>query len=181
MPGVALAFFWGLAEGTFFFVVPDVLISLIAIMKPARAWRHVSAAIAAALLAGMMLYSISARDHNRAEDFVTHVPFVQTKMLENVQSSYEKHGVGAIFLGPLTGTPYKIYAVEAPNFISQGSFLWATVPARAERFLFVWIVSGVVGSLLRKRFRRPDRQLIIGLGCFWVSFYAFYWGRIVLQ
>src|ERR1035437_6694807 len=38
MPGVALAFLWGLAEGTFFFVVPDVVISLAALLRPGRAW-----------------------------------------------------------------------------------------------------------------------------------------------
>jgi len=33
-PGIALAFVWGLAEGTLFFVVPDVLLSLAALFGP---------------------------------------------------------------------------------------------------------------------------------------------------
>ena len=52
LPGITLAFFWGFAEGTLFFVVPDVVISLVAIVRPRSAWRHVVAAIAGALLGG---------------------------------------------------------------------------------------------------------------------------------
>jgi len=36
-PGIALAFLWGLAEGTLFLVVPDVLLSLAAMLGPRRA------------------------------------------------------------------------------------------------------------------------------------------------
>lgn len=178
---VALAFFWGLAEAAAFFVVPDVLISLAAMLHPARVWRHVMAATAGALIGGALLYAWSARNPLQAQAAVTHVPFVRTKMLEDVHASYQAHGMRAILIGPLTGTPYKIYAVEAPDFISLGAFLAITIPARLERFLFVWAVFGLAGSVLRSRFRISVRQFAIAHACFWGLFYAFYWGRIVLH
>jgi len=55
-PGVALAFFWGLAEGSFFFVVPDVAISLVAMLKPRWAWGHVMGAVAGTVAAAMLLF-----------------------------------------------------------------------------------------------------------------------------
>ncbi|HEY2860419.1 MAG TPA: hypothetical protein VGJ21_18500 [Terracidiphilus sp.] len=179
--GVWLSFFWGLAEGTFFFAVPDVWISLEALIRPARTWRHVLAATTGALVAGMLLYNWSARHREHAQSFVEQVPFVRPRMVENVHRSYQKRGIGAIFLGPLTGTPYKIYAVEAPAFMNESALLLATIPARAERFLLVWGAFGAVGSQLRRRFETSNRHLIAGHGCFWVFFYALYWGMIVLR
>lgn len=179
--GVALAVFWGLGEATFFFVVPDVLISLVALLRPARAWRHVLAALAGAALGGLLLYSWSARNPAKAQTFVAHVPFVRMRMLAGVHSSYAKRGAGAVFLGPLATTPYKIYAVEAPEFLSRNKFVLATFPARAERFLAVWAAFAFAGHQLRKRFGFGDKRLLAIHACFWICLYGFYWGNIVLH
>ena len=181
MPGVALAFFWGLAEGTFFFVVPDVVISLAALLRPGRAWRHVVAAIAGAVLGGALLFNWSTQNPAGAREAVAHVPFVTAPMFERVHESYQAHGLGAVFRGPLTGTPYKIYAVEAPEFVSRTTFLLGTVPARGERFLVVWIVFGVAGVVLRRYLGWTASQLALRHAAFWVLFYAFYWSRIAFR
>jgi hypothetical protein len=55
-------------------------------------------------------------------------------MFADVETSFRERGLGAIFLGPLTGIPYKIYAVHAPSHVGEAAFLAATVPARARRF-----------------------------------------------
>lgn len=178
MPGVALALFWGLAEGTFFFVVPDVVISLAAMLEPRRAWRHILAAIAGSAVAGMVLFSWSARDPRNAREAVAQVPFVTARMFAQVQASYRMHGLGAIFLGPVSGIPYKIYAVEAPEFLGSAAFLWWTVPARANRFLMLWAGFGVAGSFLQSSRRWTASQLAILHGSFWVLFYALYWSVI---
>ena len=77
-------------------------------------------------------------------------------------------------LGPLRGIPYKIYAVEAPRFLSEAAFLSITVPARGLRFVLVWGVFGFAGLVLRKLFQRTDAQLAAGHGCVWFAIYAFY-------
>lgn len=176
--GVALALLWGLAEGTFFFVVPDVAISLVAILEPSRAWRHILAAIAGSVLAGMLLFGWSSHDQRSAHEMVAKVPFVTERMFAQVHASYRTRGLGAVFLGPMSGIPYKIYAVEAPEFLDKRAFLWSTVPARAERFLIVWAGFGIAGSFLRRSPRFTASQLAIVHGSFWVIFYAFYWSRI---
>jgi hypothetical protein len=180
-PGLVLAFFWGLAEGTFFFVVPDVVISLAALLRPGRAWLHLVAAIVGAVLGGALLFNWSAQSPASAREAVARVPFVTAQMFDRVHASYQAHGMGAVFRGPLTGTPYKIYAVEAPEFQGRTAFLLATVPARGERFLVVWIVFGVAGTALRRYFGRTGSQLALRHGIFWVVFYAFYWSRIAFR
>lgn len=177
-PGLTLAFFWGLAEGTFFFVVPDVVISLAALVRPWRAWRHLLAAIAGAVLGGGLLFNWASQSPASANAAVARVPFVTAQMFARVHESYRVHGLGAVFRGPLTGTPYKIYAVEAPEFIGRTKFLVGTVPARGERFLVVWIVFAVAGEALRRYLGRTTSQLALRNAVFWVLFYAFYWSRI---
>jgi membrane protein YqaA with SNARE-associated domain len=180
-PGVALAFVWGLAEATFFFVVPDVGISLAAALAPRRAWRHVLAAIAGSVLGGALMFNWAASDVDGTRAAVMHVPFVRARMFLRVDASYAKHGMGAVYLGPLGGFPYKIYAVEAPQFVGRTEFLAGTVPARGYRFVLVWIVFGVAGQMLRRTFRRTDAQLVLWHGVFWILLYAVYWGEILLQ
>ena len=181
MPGVALAFFWGLAEGTFFFVVPDVVISLAAMLRPRRAWPHVLAAIVGSLVGGALMFGWAARNVEAARAAVAHVPFVRAEMFAKVRASYERHGLGAVFRGPLTGTPYKIYAVEAPEFVGRGEFLASTVPARGYRFVLVWIAFCVAGTMLRRYLGPTASRLVVWHGAFWVLLYAVYWGRIAFR
>jgi hypothetical protein len=181
IPGVALAFLWGLAEGSFFFVVPDVAISLVAMLEPRRTWRHIFAAIAGSVVAGMFLFSWSSRQPGSAREAVAKVPLVTERMISQVHASYRTRGLGAMFLGPLSGIPYKIYAVEAPEFLGEGAFLWLTVPVRAERFLIVWAGFGIARFLLQRSRRWMASQLTILHSSFWVLFYAFYWGRIAFR
>jgi membrane protein YqaA with SNARE-associated domain len=178
---VGLAFLWGLAEATFFFVVPDVPISLAALFRPRRAWRHVVAAVVGAVIGGALMFGWAAQDAKDARDAVARVPFVKARMFAHVHASYQAHGAGAIFLGPLTGTPYKIYAVEAPEFIGRGRFLLNTAPARGERFVFVWAVFGALGTWLRRSRKWTTGRLAVVPGVFWVLFYAVNWSLIAFR
>ncbi|MDP9049933.1 MAG: hypothetical protein M3O31_04305, partial [Acidobacteriota bacterium] len=177
--GLALAFVWGLAEATVFFVVPDVLISLVAILRPKRAGKHVVAAIAGALLGGAMMFGWAVQDAAGARDAVVHVPFVRARMFAEVDAGYSQHGLGAVYRGPLGGVPYKTYAVEAPKFVGRGAFLASTIPARGYRFVVVWIAFGFAGGALRRYLKRTDARLLVWHGVFWIALYAVYWGRIL--
>ena len=61
-----LALLWGLAEATFFFIVPDVFLSLVAILGGWRTWRHIVAAIFGALLGGALLFQWAKVNPGRA-------------------------------------------------------------------------------------------------------------------
>jgi membrane protein YqaA with SNARE-associated domain len=180
-PGIALALVWGFAESTLFFVVPDVPISLAAALAPRRAWRHIVAAVVGSVLGGLLMFNWAARDAAGARAAVERVPFVTAAMMAKARASYQAHGLGAVFLGPLGGIPYKIYAVEAPAFVSRSAFLWSTAPARGYRFLVVWGFFGLGGSQLRRRLGRTDAQVAARVAIFWLALYCFYWGLIVLR
>lgn len=100
------AFLWGLAEATFFFVIPDVLLSFVAILDWPRTWKHVLAAIAGARAA------------------VPHFPFIRESMFRKVSGGFRRQAWLSMLLGSVSGVPYKLYAVEAeihqPARISSG-------------------------------------------------------------
>ncbi len=176
--GIALACAWGFAEGTLFFVVPDVLISLAALCAWRRALRHVGAAVAGSVVAGALMYGWAAVSPARAREVIRRVPFVRERMLAQVDAGLERDSVAALFRGAFTGVPYKIFAVQAPGRMPVAVFLPATVPARAARFLLVWLVFGAAGSWIRKR--RPAVWNVLAWihAGFWVPFYVWYWSVI---
>jgi hypothetical protein len=178
-PGVLAAFICGLAAATFFFVIPDVFLSFVAILDWPRTWKHILAAIAGALLGGALLFHWASANSAAARAALARVPFIRENMFAKVDDGFRNQGLLSVLLGSVSGLPYKLYAVEAPKFTSQTEFLLTTPPARAVRFLLVWAAFGAVASWLRTRRHWPLSRLIKIHAALWIASYAFYWGRIV--
>ena len=101
------------------------------------------------------------------------LPAMGGDSIASVQKQLADSGITALFLGPLGGTPYKIYAVEAANLgFGFAVFLAISIPARLTRFALVTIVSGVASRVLRRQFSLHTVQMI-HVGC-WAVFYAWF-------
>src|SRR5262249_3031958 len=109
-PGIAVAFVWGFAEGTLFFILPDVPLSLAAMYRPRRALVHIAAIVMCALRGGAVMFSW-AEHPSDARHAVGNVPLVRPAMFDRAESDYHSIGIWAVALGPRRGIPYKIYAV----------------------------------------------------------------------
>lgn len=177
-PGICIAALWGFAEATFFFIIPDVFLSLVAILEWPRTWKHILSAIIGALLGGALLFHLSAADYQNTRNTITRVPFIREHMLLKVDDGFRTQGLYALVLGSIQGVPYKLYAVEAPRFTNQARFLLATPPARALRFLLVWSCFGLVAAWLKARFALRTIHLLPIYALVWIVVYAIYWGRI---
>ena len=179
--GLAAAFLWGLAEATFFFIIPDVFLSFVAMLDWHSTWKHIVAALAGALLGGALLFHWAQADSKAAHAAVARVPFITSEMLAKVNSGLDEMGLLAVLTGSVSGIPYKLYAVEAPRISTQFAFLLATPPARAVRFTLVWMIFGAAADWLRRRYALPTRKLAFIHAVIWIASYAFYWGRIVYR
>lgn len=169
----AAAFFWGLAEATLFFIVPDVLISAAALRDRALALRLCLWALGGALGGGLIMYLWGDRNVEQISQVLEHVPAIGKAMLTRVSTDLAQLGSLATFLGPLTGTPYKIYAALSPEAgISLTAFLLISIPARVIRFVLVaWVTSWIAGILLRGWSYRIRLLLLLTL---WAAFYLGY-------
>src|SRR6185369_10685978 len=109
----AAAFTWALAEATWFFIVPDVLLTLVACRSIRGALKAGLAAIGGALLGGFILWAAGRVSPETSREWITRVPGIHPVQVERVRAELADHGLGALLLGPTRGVPYKIYAIES--------------------------------------------------------------------
>jgi membrane protein YqaA with SNARE-associated domain len=170
---VAIA--WGFAEATVFFVVPDVWIGLLALFSWRAGFRAVAWTVMGALIGGALMYGVGGQfDPARSAQLLDAIPAVSPVMIERVEEEMRERGPASMLLGPLQGTPYKIYARTAGRQEQPlGAFLLWTIPARAARFALVTAVAAVYGSLVRRI--TPKAGWLVGSYLLaWVVFYAWY-------
>ena len=169
-PGIILAFIWGFAEGTLFFVVPDLIISFVALFNIKKSLKHIGS-----LLAGALMFFFAVNNPEKAVNAVLKVPFVTEKMNEQVINDFEKFGCWALCVGPTSGIPYKLYAVNAPKYISFPTFLFTTIPSRLERFIVTWLIFSGLGFALNRRPKYKVKAGVIIYAIYWIIVYGIYW------
>lgn len=178
---LALAFAWGVAEATFFFIVPDVLLTLIACRALKPALKATTAALVGAILGGTLMYAIGRLDPVTARAFLDHIPAISPALIARVASQISENGLWAVLLGPMKGIPYKIYAVEwGARAGSPVEFLLISIPARYIRFFLAAVLARGIARLIEPltHHRAPTEMLI--LACLWIGFYVFYFTRFGL-
>jgi len=171
-PLIAAAF-WGFAEATFFFLVPDVILSAIALYDWRVALLACLAGVVGALVGGLLMYRQGRSRYAPVQGFLLRLPGISPAMLERVRREVEHRRFLAVLTGPLSGTPYKTYAVEAGRQrLPLAGFLLVTVPARLVRFVLVtalaaWLAHAVFPAL------PLAWKLAVWAGS-WIAFYAWY-------
>ena len=168
-----VALLWGFAEATLFFLVPDVLLSYVAVRSfresmPACGW-----ALLGAVLGGAGMYFWGRVDLVGATYVLDSIPGISPVMVEGVEASLAQDGLWTLFLGPLKGVPYKIYAVEAGALhLSAAGFFLASLPARLVRFVLVmFLVSGLSQSVFRWMTLKYKYAVLTAI---WALFYTGY-------
>jgi membrane protein YqaA with SNARE-associated domain len=163
-----VAFAWGFAEATFFFIVPDVCLTFIALASLQTAFEASLFALVGALAGGCVMYLCGSSRPEAARRFLTRIPGIRASLIGSVRLQLQAGGLFAILLGPLRGTPYKIYAAEWGALgRSFAGFLLISIPARYPRFL----LSLLAAAALRE-FVSP-----LMLGVLWLAFYCFYFWK----
>jgi len=177
-PPVWLCLLWGFAEATFFFIIPDVLLSWAALSGVRRGSRTLIAIIAGSLLGGLFMFEWAVHAPAASTATVARVPFVRAAMFARVAQDFSAHGAPSMLRGPSSGIPYKVYAVLAPPACNVSEFLLISVPARLERLALSWLAFTAIGWIFRKPLHQHRRILAVLFVAFWGATYAFYWSRI---
>lgn len=173
------AFAWGFAEATLFFIVPDVILSLVGLKRGVR--EGVLASVCAAVGAGlggavMCLWSDAVADDARAA--VLALPAISENMVEAARASMAEHGwLLATFAGPISSTPYKVYAVLAPDAgAPMPLFALASVAARLPRFVLAAALASLARAWLAPRFSARTLLLLWAGG--WIVFYTVFFAQM---
>ncbi len=174
-----VAFVWGLAEATLFFIVPDVLLTMIGCRSLRAGLKAGCAAILGALLGGYIMYAAGGNAPEPARARLIHVPGIHPQLVELVQTQLSERGFIAVLFGPARGIPYKIYAVEwgARNGNLPG-FLLISIPGRGIRFLLSALLAAAVARLITPCTQHRASVEITVWALFWIGFYTFYFHRL---
>lgn len=169
-----VGFWWGFAEGTFFFIVPDVWITFAALFSlraGAVAW---GASILGSLVAVPVIWVFLAGGVDYLA-FLTAVPGISDSMSARVAEAVAAGGLPYTPLLVLGGVPLKVYAGAAfASGLSLGAVLLWTIFARVVRIGPGFVVVAAVRWLLGHRIdARPAAWLAV-LVAFWAAFYVFY-------
>jgi membrane protein YqaA with SNARE-associated domain len=170
-----VAFIWGFAEATLFFIVPDVLLSAIGCRSIRAGLKASMLVIAGALIGGTVMYKAGGHFPEQSKAFLTHIPAIHSKQIDRTQSQLAAYGILALLIGPTEGIPYKIYATEWG--IQHGNlivFILISIPARGIRFLLsVFLANGICRWIQPWTKRRVKTEMTI-LAIVWIVFYAVY-------
>lgn len=175
--GAPLAFVWGFAEATLFFVVPDVLLTAVAMRA---GWRRAMVlavwAALGAVLGGSVMAVWSTHDPATVRAAVTALPAISPAMFATVEEGLRGPAWPIAILAGGVGTspiPFKVYAAVAPHAgLSLGPFLAASFGARLVRFALAATLARLVSSVLGFLALRTRLRLLLA---FWVVFYALFW------
>jgi hypothetical protein len=180
---------WGFLEGTWFFLVPDVLLSYIAVSSLRRALVASLGVVLGAMAAACVLYGLLGLDRGNAgiliQRFWSALPGFRSTMMAAASRYLEADGARGLVSGPRSGVPYRVFVFEAYRMgISLPQILLWTAPARLERILLAPLVVALARIGLCRAARtlvptragfRFDRLLIIAVSIFWVGLYGWYW------
>jgi hypothetical protein len=173
-----VAFAWGVAEAIFFFIVPDVWLTLIATRSLRSAMKATIVALAGALAGGALVVVFAHASPEAAHTFLLHIPGINAHLLERVAGQVDEHSLLAVLIGPLKGIPYKIYAVEwGRRGGGLGEFLLISIPARWLRFAIAVVIARIVVRLIEPLTHRRAGIEGLLLAVIWVAFYTFYFAR----
>jgi membrane protein YqaA with SNARE-associated domain len=141
---------WGVAEASFFFLVPDILLTAALVRRGLRTalLLSVAAAICAALT-GIGMYLWGAHDFAAARAAMLQIPAVGPDLLARVHGEFDGAWPLHLAAGAISGVPYKLYAVEAGvRHVPLWLFVPVSFAARLARFVLTVLLTALAQMLL---------------------------------
>ncbi|MGH7710855.1 MAG: hypothetical protein ACREOG_06200 [Gemmatimonadaceae bacterium] len=172
-------FWWGLAEGFAFFIVPDVYVTfatLFSLRAGAVAWLF---SILGSLVAVCMVYVFVTLLSAGYMGFLDSVPGISRALIEDTAMRVTADGLPYTPLLVLGGVPLKVYAAVAFAFgFSLGAVLLWTVFARVARIAPVFALVALVRMLFRGSVDAHARLWSAAHVVSWIAFYVAYFARM---
>jgi L-cystine uptake protein TcyP (sodium:dicarboxylate symporter family) len=95
------------------------------------------------------------------------------EMIDRVNNELSQQGLIALLLGPVRGTPYKVYASQAAGAgMSLWLFILTSIPARLIRFVLVTVFFHYALKVVNRKIAKQYNIQILVTG--WTGFYLYY-------
>lgn len=143
-----LMFAWAFAEALVWPIIPDASLGILALARPRRWWLLAAAAVAGSVAGG------AAGWWATAQGWSWPLPLTTANMHDAVRG-WLQQGAAGVAHQPLSGVPYKVFVVAAPDAgIGWLELAGATLRYRGLRIVATAAVAAGAGALLWRRPRR---------------------------
>jgi 1-acyl-sn-glycerol-3-phosphate acyltransferase len=158
--GVVLAAAWAAAEATVWPIMPDFVLVPCAAARPAAWWRLSLVAAAGSATGGLLMHTLGRR--GAALSLLASLPLVRAPMVAAAASWLADEGPRGLRHQPLSGLPYKVFALQAGalGLLLPSFLVWTLVAARGARFLAVSGVAALISHSLNGRVQRLGWPLL---------------------
>jgi hypothetical protein len=169
-----LSFLWGLAEATFFFIVPDVYLSFVLMFNMRSGMLAVCVSIIGSLFGAAVLYLLHTFSYDFARIFLI-TPGVTHKMIAFALPFFRDNLFLNLTSVPFSGIPFKLYVYSAAH--NSVPFLiiiiWA-IAARIVRLSLPILFFIFIRKLIKKKIRSNPQFWIFLYIVAWSLFYVWY-------
>ena len=152
--GTLALFIIAFAESSFFPIPPDILLIVLCLGRPGRAFFYSAVCTAGSVLGGILGYFIGYSFWALSSSFFfKYVPGFTPELFGHVQELYRQNAFWAVFTAGFTPIPYKVFTIAGGVFgIGLPVLISASAVSRALRFF-------LVGTLIWK-FGKPIKIFI---------------------
>jgi hypothetical protein len=141
-----LVFFWALADGLFWFVIPEFLLLLLIFMRIRRKGNLLIYNLFGTIAGTILAYVINLPAH-----LLQQLPYIQPSMIQQCAVWFENSGIFALAHLPFSGVPYKVFVNLAPNYsILFATFIVAAVLARVAIYYVFYFLLDMIYPLLHR-------------------------------
>lgn len=135
-----LVFFWAMGEALVWFVIPEFLLLLVVFMRIKNKSQMVIWDIYGTAAGVLLAFLIKL-----PRDSISNLPYIQPKMVSQVEAWYEQSGIFGLVHQPFSGVPFKVFTHLAPE---QGYFiLWFLIFAIIVRIARYVVLYGIFVSI----------------------------------
>jgi membrane protein YqaA with SNARE-associated domain len=172
-----IAALWGFAEATFFFIVPDVFTSRVALTHtPRQAFLACAWAVLGALVGGHVLFLFAQINPTAAATFLAQldwIPGISPPLIAATGDAVRAYGASAFFTSAFSGVPYKLCTLHAGLLdVSYAAFLALSVASRFSRFAAVTALALLCRYCFLRHCRRTVQLRVHAIA--WTAFYGSY-------
>ncbi|MDB9960464.1 hypothetical protein OAD62_00035 [Oceanihabitans sp.] len=138
-----------------------------------KGFKGVLFALIGALVGGTVMFIIGHYNITATVKFLAKIPLIDFSIINEVKESLQLDGALAMFLGPLKGIPYKIYAAYG-GALSMNYFVFIAVSvfARGIRFSLNVLICNLFFRIFLKKITLKSKRIILAV--IWLIIYIIY-------
>lgn len=160
-------FVWALAEGAFFFVLPDVLLAPLAVKQPKNWFKLVVVCIAGTLTGSLVPFFLAKLNPEAGYYLLHNIAFVSQVKVDRVASTLNDLGYMSFLLQPFSLIPLKafVFSASLANYAPAAIFL-LIILGRALRNCLVAFAASRIGRRYKEQLITRSKQYLVA----WIIF-----------